>query len=347
MKGLRHFALACSLLALSPTSAAEPSLPPWTESERSGVETDDWLAGSLLLTQESLPDEANDEPVPAMDLPLPSAEEIAEPATPTTEIPEKFWSDYDEARPQSFLVDPQGILSPVDSRERLGFLNYHAGDSSIDLFVYMFAADQEIPGELRDEEWAERFFSVGRPAALVYYYMGAPQRSVLYLSPSLMDIVSPAEQRRALESSIMQAVEKIEPAAQIEAFLVQMSIRIYWMERMLSGNPDATEETAAPAPTAATPAKKPDTISRKFAPLIQSATPFILPASLLLTALVLAITLVAWMKRRAHYEFPNFKVEPRLGGNHAAGVGAVISFASAALPPASQRDQVSDDLRRA
>ncbi len=29
----------------------------------------------------------------------------------------------------------------------------------------------------------ERFFSEGRPAAVVYYYMGAPQRSVLYLSP--------------------------------------------------------------------------------------------------------------------------------------------------------------------
>ncbi|RYD41508.1 MAG: hypothetical protein EOP85_12590 [Verrucomicrobiaceae bacterium] len=30
-----------------------------------------------------------------------------------------------------------------------------------------------------------------------------------------------------------------------------------------------------------------------------------------------------------------------------AGVGAVISFASASLPPASQRDQVPDYLRRA
>jgi hypothetical protein len=54
-----------------------------------------------------------------------------------------------------------------------------------------------------------------------------------------------------------------------------------------------------------------------------------------------------WLRRRARYRFPELDVEPRLGGAHAAGVGAVISFASAALPPASQRDQVPDYLRRA
>jgi hypothetical protein len=55
----------------------------------------------------------------------------------------------------------------------------------------------------------------------------------------------------------------------------------------------------------------------------------------------------SWLKRRARHRFPEFEVEPRLGGAHAAGVGAVISFASAAVTPASQRDQMPDYLRRA
>ena len=53
------------------------------------------------------------------------------------------------------------------------------------------------------------------------------------------------------------------------------------------------------------------------------------------------------LRRRARYRFPEFEVEPRLGGPHAAGVGAVISFGRAAPSPAFQREQMPEYLRRA
>ena len=53
-----------------------------------------------------------------------------------------------------------------------------------------------------------------------------------------------------------------------------------------------------------------------------------------------------WWRVRARYRFPQSEVEPRLGGNHAAGIGAVISFANPAIPPATQRNQVPDYMRR-
>ena len=233
----------------------------------------------------------------------------------------------------------------MDYRDRLGFLNYHAGDSSIDLFVYVFKGEQDIPGEVREEELIERFFAEGRPAAVVFYYLGAPQRSVLYLSPSLTDAVSAAEQRRALESSVMQAFEKIEPAAQIEAFLVQMSIRLYWMERMIGGDPVAESETA-PAARAKAAAAEESSKWEWLKPLVEKLRPHTMPAAVLLGAALAGLGATAWMRRRARHVFPEFDVEPRLGGAHAAGVGAVISFASASIPPASQRDQVPDYLRR-
>ena len=253
---------------------------------------------------------------------------------------------YFGERPKSFLVDPQGLLSPVDYRDRLGFLNYHAGDSSIDLFVYVFKGGQDIPGEVREEELVERLFSEGRPAAVVYYFMGAPQRSVMYLSPSLTDAVSLAEQRRALESSVMQAFKDVEPSGQIEAFLVQMSIRIYWMERMLVGGEVVGEGMPAGDRPAKASEKRSATMER-FLPVFERAKRFTVPAAVIAGALVSALALSSWLRRRARYRFPDFEVEPRLGGAHAAGVGAVISFASAAVPPASQRDQVPDYLRRA
>jgi len=53
-----------------------------------------------------------------------------------------------------------------------------------------------------------------------------------------------------------------------------------------------------------------------------------------------------WRARRRSYRLPEFEQAPRLGGGHAAGIGAVISFPSGGGPPTMQRDQRPDDPRR-
>lgn len=334
--------------ALLPAAMEEPSLPTWNGNERKELEAAGWIAGSILLTDEPIPAESPETPpAAALEVEQPTAEEIADDAEKSPEIPEKFLPAYFAERPKSFLIDPQGLLSPADYRDRLSFLNYHASDSSIDLFVYVIGGDQEIPSEVREEEMIERFFSAGRPAAIVYYYLGSPQRSVVYLSPSITDAVSASEQRRALASSVLQAFGKLNAPEQIEAFLVQMSIRIYWMERMLGTAPDPAGKTAEVAAPAA-PATNPHAVkSPRFEAAKAQALTFAMPAGIGGGLLVVLLGAAAWFRRNARYQFPDFEVEPRLGGAHAAGVGAVISFASAAVPPASQRDQVPDYLRRA
>ncbi len=341
---MRARAAAYGFAMILPLAAVEPGLPTWGEGEKARLEEAGWMAGGLLLTDEPVPEETAEEEVQPLDVAQPTAEEIAEAEIPPDVIPEKYWPAYFDERPKSFLIDPQGLLGAVDYRDRLGFLNYHAGDSAIDLYVYVFNGGQDIPGEVREEEMMERFFSEGRPAAVVFYYLGAPQRSEIYLSPSLTDGISAAEQRRALESSVMQAFEKVDPAAQIEAFLVQMSIRLYWMERMMGGGQVVEGELAAPAGRTG----KTEEVSKweKLGPVMDRLRPYAAPAASLACLALVGLSASVWTRRRARYVFPEFDVEPRLGGAHAAGVGAVISFASASVPPASQRDQVPDYLRR-
>lgn len=348
---MRSFAIAAAACVLmSPGADArridEPALPVWEAGERDRLEENGWVAGGLLLADD-LPEQDAAEEAPApLDVAEPTAEEIAEAETPPDQIPETYWPAYFDERPQTMLVDPQGLLSPVEYKDRHAFLSYHAGDSSIDLFVYVFKGDQEIPGEVREEELIERFYAEGRPAAVVFYYMGAPQRSVLYLSPSLTDAVSAAEQRRALESSVMQAFNDVDPSRQIEAFLVQMSIRIYWMERILSGG-SAIDELPA---THARPKESGQQVNRVYKalqPMLEKSARWIMPVGVVFGAMICGLLVTAVLRARARHLFPEIEVEPRLGASHAAGVGAVISFASAAIPPASQRDQVPDYLRRA
>lgn len=344
---MKRLPAVTTALVLTATAFAyeEPSLPAWNASERAEAEAAGWIPGALLLTDDPVPDEPEQPAATPLAVEEPKPEEVAEDLKVSPEIDEKYLPAYFAERPKTFLVDPQGLLGPADARDRLGFLNYHASDSAIDLFVYVIGGNQEIPSEVREEEVIERFFTEGRPAAIVYYYLGAPQRSVVYLSPSITDSISAAEQHRALESSVMQAFEKTNPSEQFEKFLVQMSIRLYWMERMLSGGEAGQPQVVAnPFPESK---EKPAVAAGKFLWLSQLALRFSLPAAVILGGFLTAFGFNHWLRLRARYRFPEFEVEPRLGGAHAAGVGAVISFASAALPPASQRDQVPDYLRRA
>jgi len=236
--------------------------------------------------------------------------------------------------PRGFLVDADELLSPEASADRLAFLRHHAEDSKIGLYVYVFGEGVHIPSDTG----VERFFAE-QSAAMVYYFMGEPQRSGFYLSPQLTEVVSEAEQRRSLQSSIMQAADKNDPEAQLEAFLVQISIRLYWMEQMMD---EGTSKSTPQMEIELNPVQEPDDAVVGF-PLPADWLPWTAAGGMV----VLSLPCVWWLRReRARYRFPEFEVEPRLGGRYAAGVGAVISYLSLNVPPAAQRDQVLDDRHR-
>jgi hypothetical protein len=322
----------------------EPPLPVWDADVRTEMVEDGWMAGGLLLNFDPIPDEEEVTALPP-DIEDPTAEELAEGPEDEREVAEEYLAAYFEAKPAGHLVDPQGLLATRESLDLEAFLEHHRGESSIDIYVYVFGADQRIPSDVREEEIVERLYSVGKPAAVIYYYIGAPQRSALYLSPVITDTVSAAEQRRALESSVMRAFGSAVPAEQLEAFLVQMSIRIYWIERMTEGTAVETMESI-PEGEDARPLPKKEAVEEKVE----------IPSWMKLVGAVLAAgfggllalgSAVMWWRGRVRFRFPEFEVETRLGGSHAAGIGAVISFGSPAIPPAMQRKQVPDYMRRA
>lgn len=336
------------LLFLAGAAAAinEPSLPAWDAEARKEMIAEGWIAGGSLLTYEPIPDEGEAAET-TLDVEQPTAEELAESPEDEKEVGEEYLAAYFAEKPEGYLVDPQGLLATRERKDLEAFLGYHAGDSSIDLYVYVFGADQYIPSDVREEEVVERLYSVGKPAVVVYYYVGAPQRSAIYLSPVITDTVSAAEQRRALESSVMQAFGSTKPFDQTEAFLVQMSIRIYWMERMTEGTAVGTMEAIPDGETARAFHEKERAEAGKPMEIPSWAKMAGAVFAAVCGGLLVLWSAAMWWRGRARYRFPEFEIEPRLGGSHAAGIGAVISFANSAVPPASQRNQVPDYMRRA
>lgn len=316
--------------------AVEPPMPAWRDEDRKALEKGEIVPGLTLLTEE-VADEVPEDP----EVPSPTGSELAAAEDASPEVAERYLEDYFGARPTDFLVDPQKILGPKDARDRQSFLKYHSGDSEVDLFVYLFDGHQVIPSEVREEEVVERFFSEGKPAVVVYYYLGAPQKSDIYLSPFLSDTVSAAEQRRALNSSVEEAMEKADAMSQFEAFCVQLSIRIYWMERAAGLVKDTP---AMPLARRAEATEKKKEESKALVQAREWGQRYGVAGGIMAGAVLLVVGGLSIASYRARYRFPAFEVAPRLGGSHAAGIGAVISFGSTTQSPSSQRNEVPNYL---
>jgi len=324
-----------SVVNLAISAELALSLPGWSEESRQVVEGEEWLPGAGLLTGDK---EAA--PVDSTEVQPPTTAEMTEQVA-ANEIPEKFLDDYFAKRPEGFLVDPQELLSPSARRDREAFLNYHSADSPIDFHVYVFGAEQAIPGGVREEEISERLFSQGKPSLILFYYLGAPERAEIFLSPSLSDAVSDAERRRILQSSTLAAMERSDSIAQLEAFCVQTSIRIYWIEKaagLVEGG--SAVSVAKTLPTSKDEGSARIEAVRKMFDAFWFEWGAIISVSL--SGIVISLTFWWTSRRRASYRFPEFDVAPRLGGSHAAGVGAVIGFGSTTQSPSAQHSGVPD-----
>lgn len=333
-----------SILPAVALGVTEPPLPLWEDGAREEMLEEGWIAGDTLLLFGPLPEEEEVEESP-LNVEEPTEAEIAEEEKDDDEVPEEFLTQYFAEKPSSHVVDPQNLMDTRQQKDLEAFIDYHGKDSSIDIYVYVFGANQRIPSEVREEEVVERLYSVGKPAVIINYYLGAPQRAAAYLSPVLTDAVSAAEQRRALDSSVMKAFVTSKPFDQLESFLVQMSIRIYWMERMIEGTAEETMEAIPEGVRDSLTAEKEDEAEDEIE--IPVWMKMAAAAAVAACGGLMAIwSFVMWWMSRLRFRFPEFEVEQRLGGNHAAGIGAVISFSSSAVPPARQRDQVPDYMRR-
>ncbi|HEX5791054.1 MAG TPA: hypothetical protein VFY13_07855 [Luteolibacter sp.] len=259
-----------------------------------------------------------------------------EPAAPEP-ISESLQSAYFSKRPSALLHDPQKLLGKSDADKQLEFLRYHAGDSAIDLQIYLFKGDEILAGDFDGEALVDRQFVGRRPAVVVFYFLGQPKRAQLYLSPDLDEAVPDARRRTSLETSIAKADEDPTAVGQLEKFAVQMTLQIYWMEKLLEQH-----RLRPPAVVAAVPQTPAEEKEQRDAGFFEAGLEGLRRESRLLISaaaglFVLLTLMVALRWRRSRIRFVDAGMAARLGGNYGAHCGSIISFASATRPPSRQR----------
>ncbi len=336
-----------SSTAEKPAGPQLPDLPVWSPSDFEKIRKGELVAGQDFFAPAPVDPNAKIEPLPRPRIPEPPVV-VPVPEVDETVIPTEYLTEYFrevEQTPEGapiFLNDPQELLSQQEFRDRESFLRYHSSDSDIDMFVYLFDERQELPGGTNVATVYRDLFSERGSAAVVFYYLGAPERSQVHLSSDIQAVISQDEQDRALRAAIQEGFEKSDAAYQLDNFLVEFSIRLYWIERELKTAAGSTiaglaQEDASRSAVEVT-VSAPDNSPWRIGPILQLT---------LLVVLLGGATLLGWLLlERRRYRFPEVECGPLLGAPHAAGVGAVISFSDSNLPPSRQRDQVPDYLQR-
>ena len=344
------------LVLLVSASAHAESLPQWSNEDRDRLLRGEIIAGTDILVE--------DEKVMAsLGLRLDSDSEVLralppelkpEPEYDPKMVSSEFLPLYFTSS-ESYLIDPQQLLSKQEALDRLGFLEYHADESELKIRMYLFDSEQNLPSSYTIEKLCEDHYADAPLTAIVFCFLGNPERTQLAFAGRGAAEVVAVSRRKMLESAMLKAMEKSDPAMQLESFIVQLSISLYWLEAkraeaLAALAAEGSRVLAGEAWTSGKGVGKAEVVAATDAgglSALKSHMHWIILGFLGLLCLI-AGCVFGWLMwtRSRRYHFPVVEMPERLGASYAAGVGAVIAFHRKLGSPSSQRNQVPDYLKR-
>lgn len=347
MLGKLHISLwafMCTMLSVQAVKL--PALPSWSAEDKVKMSEGDLVVGVALLTVDGLK-RADEKPaVKSVEVIIEAVDEKPrvdglELLSSTSEISGEYLIRYFGKKPDVSLIDPQQVLSMQERMDMKYALQTHIDDSDVPMYVYLFDTDQRVPESYSPQNVYNKVFNESEePVVLVYYYIGAPERSEFLLAGGASSKVPQWQVRELLWNAAHKAREKSDRFDQLDGFVAQLSMRLFWIEEILR---DLV--VAGPVVAVTDVAVKVDPRAEKIASLIdgpvKSHFQRILPWCL---SGVLLIALIAlYLFRRTLY-FPENPTSSRLGGRVGAMSGGVLSYRNRRQPPSEQRSQFEKDF---
>lgn len=318
----------------------EVILPDWDEEELKALESGDYVPGSSLMGRiaRAILDSDEQEVIEIESFIRDLPEEEVSVAQWSRFLREELVPAYFRQAPQGFLNDPQELLTTQEYDDREGFLNFHARDTDIAYYLYLFDGPQELPEGESLEALVRSQFDAEKSAAIVFYYLGDPRRTQLVFSDKVIRSVSEADRKKVLRMAIEEALEKSDPSSQLDSFSIQLSIRLELLEKLLARRQVVlTQDGDLQEPEIAL-----------WEGLIKNEALFhgLMIAGLVVPALLLGFLIRWFAAKRRTYVFPDAEGDALLDAPHAAGVGGVLFFDSAVAPPSSQKKNTPDYLQK-
>lgn len=360
MRGSARFVSALLFLCLG-VNATLPPLPEWNEEDQVRLKKGELIVGRALLTLEGDPKPKVNPEDPIAEPEEPRAVEVPEPIVPVparpeldpipvssdrTEIHQKLLERYFNSRPEPGLIDPQHLLSMQESEDTRYAFREHSAESSLPIYFFLFDAHQKVPEACSPQFVYDRLFAAdGQPVVIIYYFMGEPSRTQFFLGGAVGDDVPEWQLRELLVNASHTAAEKTDIFDQLDDFVGQLSMRLFWVEKML----EELVNKALPQEVKQENQKKDQVDYGKWFGALSSLGVNVAPYILVLVSGVVGIISCAalgffWMRNR-RYIFPvSDGGKGRLGAPRGVSSGGVLSFRNMDQPPSEQTAQFEQDL---
>ncbi|SHK34089.1 hypothetical protein SAMN02745181_3648 [Rubritalea squalenifaciens DSM 18772] len=350
-----------SLLGLTSLLAAKSNLPPlptWNEEDLQKLKKGELVPGQALLTEKGIPkkEEAEKSEDPKDVLPDKAAEKLEIKPVPEkpeidpiplpdhrSELPEKLLARYFSSKPDSNLIDPQRLLSMQERADLSYALEMHTHESPVPIYLYLFDNQQKFPDAYEPDQIYQQFFREdGKPVVLVYYFIGQPERSRFYLAGGASEVVPDWRKRELLSNAKHTAREKSEVFSQLEDFVGQLSMRLFWVEQIMAKAVLPVIEDELPV----------DPAEQKAVGALDKLASFwydtLAPKLMAMLGAVLGLSLLCglwWIYQSTRrYHFAELPVKKRLSGNRGANCGGIVHYKDPNQPPSAQKEQFDEVL---
>ncbi|WP_234041910.1 hypothetical protein [Persicirhabdus sediminis] len=165
---------------------------------------------------------------------------------------------------------------------------------------------------------------------IVVYVAGQPEKAEVFYAGSAASYLNKNESFLSLESSRDKALQSLDPAEQLTAFMDQLVIRLFWVEEQLKKRlPDEMLVVASePEPVELKSSRE---VAGKFQLTVQMAF-YLQMAAYALVALLLFAFLLYYSSRlylryrRYSFNFP--EVQTRLQAPGGASIGAIVEYSN-------------------
>jgi hypothetical protein len=296
----------------------------------------------LSLLPEVTPASADENPDNPFKLFIPRSKTAAptkEPLVTLRPLAAEFLSLSENADSESFLLDPQRLLSETQTEDLQRLLSYHASGSKITAYLLLLNKDQILPSDFDVSKLASGAL-LQKTSCLLVYSLGQPTRARFFMSKEIGQ-TAPAGQLTAMaQDCIRGALQVSDEVEQIQRFATQLSIRLFWLERAcklgdevmpakLSNSPEVSNSVDL-LPEVTNELLKTDLLPDYFIKWKRIGIIVLAVIASLFVFFVASIAIWRWKQKQARrtvWLLPEIPDHPlRFGGPHGGGCGATVDF---------------------
>jgi len=247
---------------------------------------------------------------------------------------------YFAHRPMDFLVDPQRLLTEQKSNDIMRFLEFHADESEIEIFVMVLGETQNVPSDI-DLQLLHREWFSEQPTVLMVYYRERPELTEFVYNEGIRSALPRSVFDRMHQNCLREGAATDLAPDQVERMAIELSIQLYWLSRLMAqdGSAESVADAAMPLHELPATAGAPELL-REYAPGLfleesgQQLLSMVLSTLFVLVLIALCGAVfwgILWWRNYDRVAgspllFPSFHVVPRLGGEYSGGSFVGMSF---------------------